>query len=507
MITIELIAAIDAAGTTRALYFSTAPLITQASDTPANTAFLPAVKDPGSLGVSAYGDGRTGGNSALESGEIVLVNTDGRFDAWIDYSFEGRAVTIRAGEAGAAYPAGWSTLMTATVDSLALTDRTVTLRLRDKQLLLDTAVLVNRYAGTNVLPNGLEGVAGDLKDKPKPRTFGAVTGIAPPCVNTSKLTYQVNDGAVADIVAVYDRGVSLTKGADFATSALLQAASPAASTYITCFAEGYFRLGSAPAGLITADVTQGAAPANRTTAQTLKALALIAGVAPGDVVAADVTALDSANSAVIGLYIDDDRTARDAMDQVAASVGAFYGFDPAGGFRMGLLTAASGTPVLALEARQILSIERRSPKDNGVPVWSATVRYGLNYSVQTSDIATAVTAPRRAIIAAEYRAEKAADAAVKSKYLTAGELTVDTLLSAQADAATEAARQLALYKVRRDIFDVTVPLEVYAGLPLNFMDVVSITHRRYGLASGKSFRLLGRRIELARRRVTLTLWG
>lgn len=506
MIIIELTAAIDAAGTTRAFYFSTEALITLGTDTPANTAFIPAVKDPGSLGVSAYGDGRTGGNSALESGEIVLVN-DGRFDAWIDYSFEGRPVTIRAGEAGAAYPAGFSTLMTATVDSLVLTDSAVTLRLRDKQLLLDTAVLVTRYAGTNTLPNGLEGVAGDLKDKPKPRLFGAVTGIAPPCVNTSKLTYQVNNGAVSDISAVYDRGVSLTKGADFATSALLQAASPAAATYITCFAEGYFRLGSAAAGLITCDAVQGASAANRTVAQTLKAIALIAGVSAGDINAADVTALDTANASVIGLYLDSDGSAREAMDQVATSIGAFYGFDPAGALRMGVLTTPSGTPVLALETRHILSIERRSPKDNGVPIWTATVRYGLNYTIQTTDLATAVNADRRAVIGAEYRAEKSEDATVKTKYLTAGELSVDTLIAGQSDAATEAARQLALYKVRRDIFDVTIPLEVYAGLPLNFLDVVSITYRRYGLTSGKSFRLIGRRIELARRRVTLTLWG
>jgi hypothetical protein len=65
-----------------------------------------------------------------------------------------------------------------------------------------------KYAGSNVLPAGREGVE-DLKGKPKPVCLGSVFNIAPPCVNTSKLIYQVNDGAVASISAIRDRGVPL----------------------------------------------------------------------------------------------------------------------------------------------------------------------------------------------------------------------------------------------------------------------------------------------------------
>ena len=149
------------------------------------------------------------------------------------------------------------------------------MRLKDKQQIFTLPALAVRYAGSNVLPDGLEGTSTDLKGKVKPRTFGAVFNVPPPLANTAKLTYEV--GPCQSISSVYDRGLALTPGADFATSALLQAASPAVSTYITCLAEGYFRLGSTPAGQITADVAQGATAANQTVGQIIKQLALNAG--------------------------------------------------------------------------------------------------------------------------------------------------------------------------------------------------------------------------------------
>ena len=279
MILIELTAAINAAGDTRTFYVSTDRFVTSPTDTPPNTAFIPALTDPGSIGVHAFSDGRTGGATALELGSIELANGDGQFDAWLGYSFDGRPVVIRSGPSGGAYPGDFPAIATLTAQSIEAAWTTITVNLRDKQFIFDRPVQTTLYAGNNVLPAGLEGTSSDLLGKPKPRVYGKVFNISPPCVNTSKLTYQVNDGVVQDISAVYDQGVSLTKGSDFASSTLLQAASPSAGTYITCFAEGYFRLGSSPAGQVTSDVIQGATSANRTVAQVLKQLAVAAGVA------------------------------------------------------------------------------------------------------------------------------------------------------------------------------------------------------------------------------------
>jgi hypothetical protein len=506
MILIELTAAIDAAGTVSTFYLSTDQFQTSPTDTPVNTAFVNALIDPGTLGVHAYSDGRTGGGTKLETGEIVIANVDGQFDAWLNYSFDGRAVTIRSGESGA-YPSAFPIVLVGTVESIEADWRKIVIRLRDRQFIFDRPVLTTRYAGNNALPSGVEGTASDLKGKVKPKAYGKVYNVSPALVNTSRLEYEM--GVCNTVGAANDRGIALTPGAAYTSQVDMETTAPAAGGVRSWVAGGYFRLGSSPTGQITLDVTQGANAAARTVAQILKQLALDAGLGAGEISAADVTALDTANSAEVGTWIDSDSTSfQSAMDQIAASAGAWYGFDSANVLRMGLLTAPSGTPVVTLYDYDVRDgIERRPAKDNGIPVYRATVNHSKIWTTQPSDLAGAVSAATRAYLAEERRSEKAEDTSVKTQWLLATELTVDSLLTAAADSATEAARLLALYKVRRDIFDIPVSLSIVTTSALKLMDVVAVQLSRFGMTSGKSFRLIGIRIELARNEAILTLWG
>lgn len=514
MLFIEVTAAVDAAGTQQSFYFATAGdnhkgKTTEATDTPANTFFKDKLLDPGTIGINAYSNGRTGGFTKLDTGQIDLNNINGTFDIWRTYNFASLPVVIRSGSQTAAYPAGVTTLLNGTADAIETTFKRTTIRLRDKQYIFQVPLLTTQYAGTNVLPAGLEGTASDIKGKVKPRVYGSVKNILPPCVNTSLLTYQVSDGAVSDISAVYDKGVLITKGADYANSTLLQAAAPGAGTYITCFAEGYFRLGTSPTGQVTADVLQGANAAARTTAQIMKAICLAAGLSAGSISVADVTALDTANSSVIGVWIDSAGSVQSILDTVAASVGGWYGFDSTGVLRMGQLTAPSGTPLFSLYEYNILQgIELKPAKDTGMPVWRATVNYNKMWQVQNdSDFAGAVATARRALLKEEFRSEPSSDVSIKTQWTLADEYTVDTLLTVQADAAAEAARLLALFKVRRDVFEIPIALSIFTQYNPTIMSVISVQHPRFEMSAGKLFRLLGYRIELANNRVVLTLWG
>jgi len=508
MILIEMVGAIDAAGTTRTVFLSDSSFCTRPTDTPPNTAFKQVLLDPGSIGVHAYSDGRTtGGAAKLETGEVVVINVDGRFDAWLDYAFDGRPITIRQGEAGA-YPADFPVIFNGTVESIEANKDTTVIRLRDKLYVLTAPILTNRYAGTNVLPIGLEGSPDDIQGRLKCRVWGTVLNMAPVLVNSAKLTYQVNDGAVADIPAVYDRGAAVTKGVNYATSALLQAVTPAAGTYVTCFAEGLFRLNTSPSGQITADVTEGANAAARTVGQILKRMAIATGLPAAEVSAADVAALDALNSAVVGIVVDGESAGQAAMDLVAASIGAWYGFDGLGLLRMGVLTAPAGAPVLELFEFHIgAEIERRPARDNGIPAWRVVVNYARNWTVQNSDIAGVVTPARRGFLSLANRSANASDEKVRVKHLLAGELTADTLLASAVDAQTEADRLKGLYSVRRDIFEVPVDARLLQRRPLFFMDVVRLTYGRFGLDAGKLFRVIGIRPELKEQKITLSLWG
>ena len=505
MILIELTAAIDAAGTVQTLYVASDSFVTAPADTPANVAFDPRLIDPGTLGVNIFSDGRTGGATKLETGEIVLANADGALDVWLNYSFDGRPVTIRSGDRGA-YPSAFRTILVGTVESAEASWDKFILRLKDKQQVFLLPALATRYAGNNSLPNGLEGTTGDLGGKVKPRTFGRVFNVSPPLVNTSKLTYEV--GPCQSISDVYDRGLALTPGADFATSALLQAASPAVSTYITCLAEGYFRLGTNPVGQITADVSQGVAFANRTVAQIIKQLALNAGLSAGEISAADITALDAAAPQVVGIWLADESTFAQSMDMVAASVGAYYGFDAAGVLRMGQVTAPLGTPVITLYDYDVLdSFERRPPRDNGIPVWRMVLGHTKIWTTQPSDLAGAVSTPTRAYLAEPTRKAAAQDSAIKTQWMLAGTVEEETLLTVTSDAEAEATRRLNLYKTRRDIFGVPVSLDLLTANSLKLGDVVALQLARFGLDAGKSFRVIGIRLELAVGKALLTLWG
>ncbi|WP_372826539.1 hypothetical protein [Polaromonas sp.] len=505
MILIEITAAIDAAGTLQTFYVGSDSFVTSPADTPASVAFDPRLIDPGTLGVNIFSDGRTGGTTKLETGEIVLANADGALDAWLNYSFDGRPVTIRAGNGGA-YPGAFATILVGTIESAEASWDKFVLRLKDKQQLFALPALTTRYAGNNALPAGLEGTASDLGGKVKPRTHGKVFNVSAPLVNTSKLTYEV--GACFAINAVYDRGLAITAGADFATTALLQAAAPAAGTYITCLVDGYFRLGSTPAGQITADVTQGAAAASRTVAQIIKQLAINAGLSAGEISAADVTALDAAAPQVVGIWLSDESSFAQAMDLVAASVGAWYGFDAAGVLRLGQITTPAGAPVVTLYDYDTLAgFERRPPRDNGIPVWRVVLGHTRIWTTQPSDLAGAVTTATRAYLAEPARKAASEDAAIKTQWLLAGTAEDDTLLTVAAEAATEAARRLALYKTRRDIFDVPVSVDLLTLHSLKLGDVVALQVARFGLDVGKNFRIIGIRLALAAGTATLALWG
>ncbi|MFZ5669136.1 MAG: hypothetical protein ACOY4K_06555 [Pseudomonadota bacterium] len=508
LIAVEIKAAVDATGAEQTFYLSDARFATQPTDTPANEPFDNALRDPGNVQVTVFGDGRTGGGTKLSLGEIKLNNADGIYDDWLGYGFDGRSVVIRRGVPGA-YPAAFETLFTGTIRGRPTVNlKEVVLSLLDKQHIFDRPLLTNRYGGTNVLPNGIDGTTDDLAGKAKPRLFGRAMNIAPPCVNTSRLVYQISDGQIASVEGVYDRGEPLVAGVDRADSGALLSTAPAAGTYDTCLAEGLIRLGSSPAGEITIDATQGSAATDRTASSLLVMLALAAGVTAGEIADEDVADLAADAPAVLGIWVSgENETYAKVMDQIAESVGGFYGFDPAGVLRMGRLVEPEGDPELSIEQYDVKGIERRAARDGDLPSWAYTVQHSRVWTVQTSDLAGAVDPARRAFLGSEYRAQRAEDPTVKAQFLLSAEASVNTLLTEAADAANEAARRLALHKVPRDFYDVTVNGDLLIGANLRLTSVVELTHSRFGLQNGRLFLVLGLRHELARNRVTLTLWG
>jgi len=514
----EITAATDAAGTTTVLRYSSG---TGYSDPSAAGWYEPRIVQPANLVRSMWSSGTTSGAVEVGYGELVLANIDGGLDALAGYGFDGRSFRLLVGDDRAAYNT-FTLVLAGTMEQAVFTIGDVTVRVRDKLALLDQRrASPNLYGGTNSLPAGVDGTADDLRGRPKPKTWGRVLNVSPPNVNTSRLIYQVNDGAVQDVPAVYDNGVSLTKGSDYSSQVDMETNAPSASNYRVWPAGGMFRLGSSPAGQVTADVTQGTTTAARTAAQILNAIATgPGGLTGGEVSATDIAVLDTAQSAETGVWVDGDHSAREVMETVAGGVGAWFGFDHAGVLRMGRLAAPSGTPALTLRrftmaapadnaSADIVDVERIASDDagRGIPVWRVTVGHSRNWTVQTGGIAGSVTAARRAFVAEQFRTAVASDATVPTKHLLSPTIDRETLLLTQAAADTEAARLLALYSVRRDRLKVRTRLDGALVAAVDLGSVVSLTLNRFGYGSGKLFTVTAIEYDAANNLAELELWG
>jgi hypothetical protein len=193
------------------------------TDTPANTPFDERITQPLDIQRTMFASRATRGRASVAYGQIVLTNPDGALDALNEYGFDGQSLVVRrASSPVAAYPAGYSAVLFGTMQSAEFSTTEIRITVRDRLFEATSAPLqTNRYAGTNVLPAGLEGVPEDLGGKPKPVCFGVVKNVPAPCVNTSKLIYQVNDGPFHTLGGVFDRGVQLLVGRTWTSIGLL----------------------------------------------------------------------------------------------------------------------------------------------------------------------------------------------------------------------------------------------------------------------------------------------
>jgi hypothetical protein len=480
-------------GAVQTLRFASEGFTTTPGDTPGNAFFDPRLADSPSLARTLFDGAATYGASRVTPGSIDLVNADGGIDSLLtDYAFDGRAFTVRRGDIGKPYST-WTVVMSGVLDDVQVSDDEIKIQIHDRLALFGNALDRPKYAGSNVLPAGLEGTTSDLKDQYKPRVYGSVLNLPAKAVNTSKLIYQVSDQNCT-VSMVYDNGVALTRDADYTDLATLQSTSPAAG-HFKCY-QGYLRLGSSPAGQVTAD----AATAETRAAALMQQIALDAGISAADVNAADVAALNGANAAVVGVWADGDATPQQLLDALANSVGAWYGFDRLNQFRMTRLDAPSGAASVTWDQFQLTSVDVQAA---GIPSWGVIVEYGRNYTTQTQ-LATSVTADRVAWLALDYRQSASEDATIKTAWPSSDELTFETALVNQADASAEATRRRALYGVRRMTLTCEIPLSELGSADLGA--VVALSWSRYSL-TGRLFRVIALDAGADTETAKLTLWG
>lgn len=478
-----------AVAATRTLRYSDHGFVTRPDDDPPDAWYEPRLVTALNFERQLFSGGRLEGRSVPGFGTLSLNNADGGLDSLAAMAWDGRRVRVWLGGDDFRL-AEFGLVLDGAAEQVEFDDLLVTLRLRDLQARFESEVVRATYAGTGGT-EGREGLAG----RPRPLCFGRVFRVPAVLVDPSALLYQVHDGPVAEMDAVHDRGLPLTK----------VAGAPAAGQFRSDPPTGCFTLGASPAGTVTADVRGDAAGGYVETAAALvrRIATTRAGFAdPGELDGAAFAALDAAAPAPVGLFVEDEVPFVELLDAVVDAVGGHYGFDRAGRLTVGRVDEPAAVADAGFDAAQILEIERVAVAR---PVWRQKIGYGRYWRTLDPDaVAGAVGDGPRADLAERFRYAVAEDPAIRERHLLAEEVVRDTALALAADAAAEATRRLALLGADRDAFRVRLKTQPFA---LDLGRTVRIRYPRYGLAVGRNLLVVGMVEDAAVNEVTLDLWG
>lgn len=347
-----------------------------------------------------------------------------------------------------------------------------------------------------------------LAGAPKPLAFGHSYQVEPTLIDPTNLVYQVHDGTVDDITSVQERGAEVTDAGDVAD---LYATSVTAGQFKTDLARGLFRLGSSPTGQMTATV-QGdevsTTYVNTAGAILSRILVTRLGLTTTDVDTASLTALASAQPAEVGLFLSTAGglvNTDEACDRLIETIGGYWTATRAGQLVFGLVTdPADGVSTYTITTADVRleSIERIV-----IPAPAKLVRlgykpYGMPLDFERS--ATSLGVETRQDYAQAERFAQADDSSVADIYRNAVEWTYSTLFRDYADAATEAARQLTLYKEPREAYRIPLAKGFFR---FEIGDVVTLEIDRFGLDAGKQFMVVGITEDAKNDDVSVTVWG
>jgi hypothetical protein len=501
---------------------------TRPAETPPNALYRPFLLDPGWCRVDIFS--APGQYGHVTPGELVLDDSSGTLGTkLIGYAYDGRGIVVRIGERGAPYPAGYVTVINGTLAGAPTFDwDKITFHPADLTAAQTKPFQAVRYAGTNVLPLGVEGVD-DLNGKVKPIVLAQASNMSAVLCNTSKLIYQVSipvGSAAVSVSAVRDGGVPLTAGAAYASMADMISTAPTAGGYrvLANTTDGtFFRLGSSPARGVTNDAAYGVA-ADRTHAQAWRRALVYAGVPTSSISASDIAALDTALPAAIEYAIFEDAQCDSILNDIANSAAAAWYGDPLGIYRLTQWTAPSGSAVAILTDLRTDTMAVSDPIGNGdvAPAYQVNLTYGKNWTVQAdSDLGgdktsatDVVRAPgaraglaARSWLALETRIAPATDVTVQTPYKNAIALALTSLIADPTAAQNFANGQLALYKQARNLTTLSMWLSPAQIDVIRAGAVVSVVQARWQYAGGRPMRIAGVLVDRETRKTELTCWG
>src|SRR5450830_1780956 len=449
MVLIE--AQVNVAGQEVTRYIASRSYVTGPAEVPANTEYLPLATG----GLAFTEQVSLTGEAGLSGGDIELDNADGALDGWLDDVWMNRAIRVWVGDP--AWPrADFQLVFDGVMADVASSGReSVNLVLRDKLQRLNTPISEVKLGGTT-----------QNKDAILPVPFGECHNVAPLLTNPVTLEYGFL-GAVESVFEVRTNGKPIAVALNEQAGRFNLTTDPF-STTITASVQGDKGGGYAPriAPLVRRIATAYGKLEDRFTET--------------DLDLGNLAAFDAAHPQPVGLYVADRTNQAQAVQQLAASVGAQAIMSRTGQLRLvQIALPAAGVPVEIgpdqMKERSLRQVQR-------LPVVAAVkIGFDRNWTVQAS-LTTSIPPEHADLYATEWLTATAVDEEVRARYrLTDDPAQIDTCLKVEADAQAEAARRLALNKVPRAVYEFDGEPEM---MLLELGRPVVLRNERFGLQDG-----------------------
>lgn len=454
-------------------YLSTTGFVSYPSDTPPNEIYDGLINDIPSFkrGITDIESGRT----TQSYGDIQIINSDGELDDWLNHGWDGRPIRLYIGDKSWARD-DFRLILNGFVDDIAVRNTTmITIKARDKIDALNIPIQTNLVGGTTA-----------NKDKPKPLCFGQCYNVSPVLTDAATHAYQVHDGAIEDITAVYANGLSVAFTKNLTLGTFTTSANP--------FSQ-----------VITADV-KGAKPSAylTTVADIIKHIITSRSALTDDDLDLDsFAALNIAAPQLVGIYVKDRANMLSVLDELATSVGAFYGDSRTGKIKIKRLEAPSGDPVIEVTPDEIEEFSLQI-KSRYIPYKSYKLGYKRNFTVMTAGLAGAVTESVAAELANEYRSIAKTNASVATKHLLAVDGALKgTLIYDSSDADAECTRLINLHNTVRKVLKVNAYAAPYQ---LDVGDTILIKLNKLGLDDGALATVVGFEEWPTENKITIEAW-
>lgn len=438
-------------------------------------------------------------------GSVMLSNADRSLDSLVAVNnSDGRNIKILRGtrtfdDARGIYVdpsySAFSLAFAGVATPWFLGETALTVPIRDASYWLERPFQASTYGGTG----GLDGTA-NLKGVPIPKTRGGTVGnpvrnVTPVLIDPTNRIYQWTDAA-GELVTLYEGGnAGITFQADVSD---LYTGSTTAGQYRTNKARGLFQLGSSPARAITADVTGSFPVAGAVSALGSLVRYMLAedcGL-PSDLLDTSLVAgVDATRAGPYGWYWGPDAvvTGDDAIARVMA--GTTWVLYPKRNGKLSFMLLADPAifaPQTDFNPSNVVAVTPQPlPAAVSPPPWRFRIGYQHNHTVQTTDLAGAVTDTRKQTLALVDRQTAAvSDSAVLAAYRRPNDpppITSAALTST--DPAGAATGLHDLWSVVRRVFDVTVPAAV--GVLRELGEAVTLTYPVGGLSGGAKGLIVG----------------